>query len=110
MQEHCRDVDLHRTDLVAGAAEGRREGQRRGVLDADQLRYEDRADRSGVDRSVRVAAGAGVDRANVQASAAADAVERLPPDLVAKHARTAVIEQNDMELLRTVAGCNAGPE
>ena len=42
-----------------------------------ELRREDRADRARVDRAVGVAAGALVDRADVQAGRAADAVQRL---------------------------------
>ena len=48
-------------------------------------------------------AGPRVDGADVQARAAADAVERLPADLVAQHARAAVVEQHDVQLLRPVA-------
>ena len=55
-------------------------------------------------------AGARVDRADVQAGAAADAVQRLAADLVAEHARAAVVEQHDVQLLRPVAGSDAGPE
>ena len=68
------DVDLDRADLVAGAAERGGVGERAGVLDPDELRRQDRADRAGVDRVVGVAAGPLVDRADVQAGAAADAV------------------------------------
>ena len=77
VQQHARDVDLDRADLVAGAAEARRIRQRLRVLDPAQLRREDRADRAGIDGAVRVAAGARVDRADVEARAAADAVQRL---------------------------------
>ena len=50
-------------------------------VDARQLRRQDRADRPRVDRAVGVAAGALVDRADVQARRAADAVQRLAADL-----------------------------
>ena len=46
------------------------------VLDPGQLRREHRADRARVDRAVGVPAGALVDRADVQAGAAPDAVQR----------------------------------
>ena len=60
-----RDVDLHRADLVAGAAQRRGVGQRVGlVVDPDpaQQRVEDRADRAGVDRAVGMPADSFVDR------------------------------------------------
>src|SRR5205823_13618417 len=87
VQQHRRDVDLHRAHLVAGAAEARRERERGRVLDPDELRREDRSDRSRVDRAVRVAAGARVDRAHVEAGAATNTMQRLPPDLVPQDAR-----------------------
>ena len=95
-----RDVDLDRADLVARAAQRRRVRQRRRVLDADQLRREDRADRAGVDRAVRVTARARVDGTHVEAGAAADAVQRLPADLIGEHPRPPVVEQHDVQLLR----------
>ena len=71
------NVDLDRAHLVAGAAQRRGVGQRLRVLQILQLRRQDRADRTAVDRPVRVAAGLPVDRAGVQARGAADAVQRL---------------------------------
>src|SRR5262249_31233305 len=92
VQEHPRDVDLDRAHLGAGPAEARRERQRGRALDPEQLRRQDRADRPGVHRAVRVAAGARVDGADVEAGAAADAVQRLPADLVAEDASAPVVE------------------
>ena len=111
VQQHLRDVDLDRADLVARAAEARGVRQRGGVLDPDELRREDRADRARVHRAVGVTAGARVDRADVEAGAAADAV-RAParPTSSREHARAAVVEQHDVELLRPVALRDAGPE
>ena len=77
VEENGWDVDLDGANLVARAAETRRKRQRLGVLDADELRGEDRADRAWVHRPVGVTAGAGVHRADVQAGTAADAMERL---------------------------------
>ena len=51
-----------------------------------------------------MAAGALVDRADVQAGRAADAVQRLPADLVGQRRGAAVVEQDQVELLRSVAG------
>ncbi len=47
-----------------------------------------------------MAAGARVDGADVQAGAAADAVQRLAAHLVGEHPGTAGVEQDDVELLR----------
>ena len=80
------------------------------MLDPPQLRCQDRADRPRVDRAVRVPARARVDRADVEARAAADAVQSLPAHLVGEHARAAVVEQHDVQLLRPVAVGDAGPE
>ena len=83
------------------ASRSARRGRRR------EQRGEDRADRAGVDRAVGVAAGALVDRADVEAGRAADAAQRLPADLVGEHAGAAVVEQHDVDLLRPVAGRHA---
>ena len=73
-----RDVDLHRAGVEAGAAERRRVRQGGVVLDPGELRRQHRADRARIDRPVRVPAGPLVDRADVEAGRAADAVQRLP--------------------------------
>ena len=88
------DVDLHRADVVAGPAERRGVGERAGVLDAREHRRQDRADRAGVDRVVGVAAGPLVDRADVQAGAAADAVRAWRPDRVFEDLGPAVVEED----------------
>ena len=86
VDEHLGDVDPDRADVEAGAAQRRRERQRRGLLvdrmlrDAAQLRRQDRADRARIDRPVGLAAGPLVDGADIQAGRAADAAQRLAPD------------------------------
>ena len=70
------DVDLDRADLVTGAAQRGRPGQRRRLVQPAQQRRQDRADRAGIDGLVGLAADALVDRADVQAGRAADAVQR----------------------------------
>ena len=74
MDQDLRDVDLDRAHLVARAAQRRGVRQRARVLHRLQLRRQDRADRTAVDRAVGVPAGLPVDRARVQARRAADAV------------------------------------
>ena len=85
-------------------------GQRRTLLDALELRREDRADRAGVDRAVGVTSGAAVHGTDVEAGAAADAGERLPADGIGEHARAAVVEQHEVEHLGSVAGTHARPQ
>ena len=69
VDQDLRDVDLHRADLVARAAQRRGVRQRARVLHRLQLRRQDGADRPAVDRAVGVPAGLPVDRARVQARA-----------------------------------------
>ena len=66
-----------------------------------QQRGYDGADRARVGRAVGVAAGLPVDRADVQARAAADAVERLL-ELGAEQLRAAVVKQDQVHLLGPV--------
>ena len=65
---------------------------------------------SGVDRAVGVAAGAFVDRADVQARRAADAVQCGPSDLVGQRIGAAVVEQDQVEVLRAVTRGDPGPQ
>ena len=51
-----------------------------------------------------------VDGTDVEAGAAANAVQRLPSHCIGEHARPAVVEQHDVELLRPVVGRHAGPQ
>ena len=112
VDQHRGDVDAHRADLEAGAAQRRRVRQRVDlgvVADAAEQRVEDRADRTWVDRAVRVPADPLVDRADVEAGGAADAAQRLAADLVGQRPGAAVVEEYDVHLLRPVARGDAGP-
>src|SRR5271155_1415610 len=107
MNQDFRDVDLDRTDLIAGPAQGRSVGQGIAVLEPSifqlmKLRGQDRADRSGVNRSVGVAAGLAVDRASVETRSAADALQRLFCLGVVEDCAASVVEQDDMDLARAV--------
>src|SRR5207302_1697680 len=76
--------------------------QVRVVGDAVVQRRQDTADRPRVDAAVGVAADAPVDRAGVQARPAADALQALAERRL-QDARPAVVEQDEVELLRAVA-------
>ena len=69
-----------------------------------ELRGEDRADGARVDGAVGVTGGVLVDRADVHARAAADAGEGLAADRVGEDLGAAVIHEDQVELLRTIAG------
>ena len=71
------------------------------VLDADDAWRQHRAHRPGIDPAVGVAADRRVDRAMVHAGAAADAAQHLA-ELPAEHRAAAVVEDNDVILLRPV--------
>ena len=66
-----------------------------------QQRREHGADRSAVHPPVRVAADLAVDGAHVEAGAAADAAQDLL-QLGAEHLAAAVVEDDDVQLVRTV--------
>jgi hypothetical protein len=110
MDEDARDVDPDGTDVRARSAERRGERQRARLLDPDELRSDDRADRTRIDGAVGVAARSHVHRADVEACRAADAAQRLPPHLVRERVGAAVVEQDQVKLLRPVAFVHAGPE
>ena len=79
------------------------------MRDPGQLRGEDGADGAGIDRTVGVAAGALVDRADVEACRAANAGQSLAADRVGEGGGAAVIEQDEVEFPRPVALVDAGP-
>ncbi len=93
--------DADRASLPAGAAEARGVGQVLRVLLSLEERGYDGAYRAGVGRAVGVAAGLAVDRADVQAGAAADAVEGLL-ELRAEQLGAAVVHEDEVQLLRPV--------
>src|SRR5205814_2364448 len=84
-----------------------RAAQRRGmrqvgiVLDAVVKRRQDAADRTGVDAAVSVPADAAIDGARVEARPAANALQALAKRR-AEHARPAVVDDDEMELLGPV--------
>jgi hypothetical protein len=75
-----------------------------------ELRREDSADGAGIDRSVGVAASLPVDRAGVHAGSATDAAEGLTLGFFGQHPGAAVVEQDDMKALGSVAGRDPGPD
>ena len=101
VQQNFRNRNLDRTNLRARAAQRRRERQVTGDFCAKQLRRQDRADGSGIRAAVRVPADVVVDRADIEARAAADAQQRLARAFVLQNSRASVVEQDQMKLTRT---------
>src|SRR5918998_1493148 len=101
LEEEVVQRDAHGTRLPARAAQGGGVREILGLLRPLEQGCYDGPDRAGVRRAVGVAAGLAVDRADVQAGAAADAVERLL-ELRAQELRAAVVQQDQVKLLRPV--------
>src|SRR5271163_477455 len=79
MQQEPRDIDPDRTDISTRATKSGRERQMTGRA-AEQVRTDDRSDRTRIGRIVGVAADAPVNRTDVEARAAADAIKGLAHD------------------------------
>src|SRR5438270_9316884 len=80
------------------------------MLQIEQLRRDDRSDRALVDRTICMPTGLVINRAHVQASATADAIEGFARFLTREYICPPVIEKNDVEFLRPVAWCYARPD
>ena len=102
VEQHTGDVDLHGASVAAGAAQGRGVGQVFGLGQAHEFRGYDGADGAGIDPSVGVAAHALVDGADVEAGAAADAVEGFAEGGVGQQAAAPVVHDDQVELFRAV--------
>ena len=110
MDQDFGDVDFYRADFVTRAAKRRGIGQGLGVLHGLQLRGQDCADGSGVDRAVGVAAGLLVNGAGVKACAAANAIKGFAGGWISENISAAIVEQDDVKLFGAVAGRDAGPK
>ena len=77
-------------------------GSQGSLSDAVELRRDDGADRARIHPGIAVPADLAVDRAVIQASAAANAVQRLPLLGMLEQLGAAVVEQHDVELVGPV--------
>src|SRR5690606_31827815 len=100
-QQHAWDVDAHGADLATRTAQAARVRQVTPLLLAPQCGCQHRADRAGIDAAVGVSANLLIDRTDVQARAAADAVENLRL-AAAEHLRSAVVDEHYVQFVRTV--------
>src|ERR1035438_3464065 len=73
------------------------------VLQAAQMRRDDRADGAAVSSSVSLAADIAENRADIQARTAADAMKRVALLGVGEEFRAMIVEQDDVPFLRAVA-------
>ena len=70
-----REINFHRTRLGARATQRTGIRQVFPILQTPQVRRDDRTDRAGIRRAVRVAADVAKDRADIQTRTAADAMQ-----------------------------------
>src|SRR6185437_2451982 len=101
VQEVMMQIDLHRANRGARAA-------KRGCvgkvlkLPTAQMRRQHRADRPRIGGSVRVPADMAVHRTDIQASAAANAMQHLPLFRMAEQAAATVIHQHYVKFFRAI--------
>ncbi len=88
---------MHGTCVPAGATKTGSEGKPCALFDTRQLRGDDGPDGPGVDRAVGVPAHLLVDRADIEAGPAANAVKGLAGHGLAQHPGPAVVENHDVE-------------
>src|SRR5579859_2190381 len=110
VNEHLGNIDLHRANLVARAAQRRGVGQGLRVLHGLELRGEDSSNGALIYRSISMASGLPIHRASVQTGSAADAMQSLAPDGVGVNFGASVIEQDNVYRLRSVSCRNARPD
>src|SRR6266566_5728862 len=110
VQQHLRNVDLDRANFVAGPAQGGSVGQAFGSLYTHQLWCENSTDRAGVDRAIGMTARAGIDRADIEAGATADAVQRLTTHIVGEDLRAPIVKQYQVEALRAISWRHSRPQ
>src|SRR5215475_12560071 len=80
------------------------------MLHIEELRRKDRTDGACIDGAVSMSTSLTVDGAGVEASSAADAVKRLTRLWVSKNAGAAVVQQDNVEVLRPIAFAYSSPE
>src|SRR6266540_2517668 len=97
-----REIDFHGARLAARAAERTRKRKMFPILQATQMRRDDRADGAGISRAVGVAAHVAENWADIQARAATDAMQRIALLGVRQQLRAAVIEQHHVIFLGAI--------
>jgi hypothetical protein len=110
MEEDLGDLDVYRAHLLASPAKGR--GEWKGVMDSGtkQLRRENRPDGARISGIIGVPTDPFINRTDIQASTASNAVEGLPPHLIRQNLRPPIVQEDQVELFRPVPGMHSGPE
>src|ERR1700681_2263133 len=92
-------IDLHRAGLGASATRRLRVGEMFPIHQTAQVGRNDRADRTLVSGRIGVAADIPVNRANIQTSAATDAVERIPLLGISQQLSSSIVQKDNMKFL-----------
>src|SRR5271155_3276829 len=95
-------IDFHRARVGAGSAERRRVGKMVELVNSAQMRSKDAADRPRIRGAVGVTAHGAENRADVEASAAADAMQHIALLDVREQFGSAIIEQDDVKFSGSV--------
>ena len=103
----CREVDLGRTDIVAGATEG---AGRHVIAIAARVAQHAQvdADRSRDEIGVAIACRTAIDGTGVHAGTTAHAFQRLPVFLIGQDTATPVVHQHDMHLATRTGATEMG--
>src|SRR5579859_7842144 len=96
MEQDTPNIGLNRTDVPASTAKRRGERQVRRRR-SEEIRADDRADRTGVGHAVGMTADPPIDRTDIEARAAAQAVKRLAQNRIGEHAAAPVIDHHDVD-------------
>src|SRR5262245_20640817 len=99
LNQHLRNLNLHRASGLASAAQTRCMRQMMIGREAVVERREHGADRPGIDTAISMAADGTIDRAGIQTRTAADA-EQAFAQRPAENSRAAVVENHEMKLFR----------
>src|SRR5690348_11277830 len=103
MQQHFGNVDFDWADLITRSAQTRGIGKRFRVLHTHELRCENSTNGARINRTIGMTTSTRIDWTNIEARTTANAMQRLTPHLIGKHISAPIIEQHQVEALRTIS-------
>src|SRR5215831_8813400 len=106
-QELMVQIDLHRTDVAARAAQRGCERQA-GVGGGTEVWRQHRANRSGNGNAIAVSAASAVHRAGIHASAAANTMQRSAVLVALQNSGAAVVDNDDVQLATRTRAVEVG--
>ncbi len=114
-QQHSGNVNIDRTGIFAGTAEGFPQKQILGPVNTDQKGGYDGTHRPGVSKAIGMTADFAVNRAYVQAGGAADAAEHFPEFFICQYFCATVVDNDEVKFIRSInlvgqSGPAAGPQ